>query len=507
LGKLKVLVTGDSGVGKSELIRALTDVCPDIVYVEDGQSLIPIGKDGIVEIQASSKPCPLYCLPQIDGSSCSSGSAIEGGGRNSRRASILMLGSQAADESALDRNVCFVDTPGYGLSQDSASAMDSVESYLEAGFRRAAEVVNVANPTVALGVLTNATSLKEFTHVDACLYMVLNRIKQVDIEYMRRINQYTPVIPVIAKSDQLDDRELLHLKIDVLKEMKRRLVAPFMFGVEVDEAVQWCEGELQKHKSSPNGQAEESLVTIEDEAEEPTPGLFPCAVSCLRNMDAEMVASVVMAPDYYPPPVDSELHFLCKYLFSEQGAAWLRHTSAQKFAAWTVAQKTSTALIAAAVRGHGGLITTGRSIEVLQEFMQMPSAVISGRDRAQQQTARWAMEMEQEMRSEKALVHLASEKTGSNQPSSPDSPNSPQRDLPYSISNLDPLGFASLIGRVVTYAAEAVAVAVGLRLATIYFWTQPSTSPPPPPQSVTAPEPLFVQMLRAIRAKWIALLS
>lgn len=528
LGKLKILVAGDSGVGKSELVRALTDVCPDVVYADDAQAVRWVGDGSIAEMQASSKPCPLYCLPQpeLEGSTATAGSG-------SRRSSVMAsLTAQSADESALDRNICLVDAPGYGASEDAAAAMDTVEAYLEEGFRAAAGVVNTRNPAVAVGVLTNATSLSEFSHVDACLYMVLNRVKQVDIEYMRRISAYAPVIPVIAKADQLGPRDVLQLKVDILREMRHNDIRPFLFGVEIDEAVQWCEAELRRLSSAPNGEPERGSVVVvhgqddrdaDDNNDEPTPGLLPCAVSCLRNMDADMVASVVMAPDYYPPPVESELRFLCRYLFSEHGAAWIRYAAAHKFAEWAAAKQTSTALVAAgptAIVSQGTHGAAGHRIEVvLPQFMEMPSAVLGERDRASQQTARWAMQMEHESRSEKALVRFSRGRRGTRQ-SSPDTnaattgttatttasgARSPQRELPYSVANLDPLGLASLLGTFVTYAAEALVVAVGIRLAAGCFWPRSGPSPEPPQPS--RPEPLLAQFLRALRAKWAILLS
>lgn len=126
MGHLKVLVAGRSGVGKTSLIKAMVQSCEHIVHVD------PIGPqpgpsrrssraterpgafrrgsdatESISEIFASTKPYPEWWTELDEFRS------------GQRRKSL--------GDTVLERNICFVDTPGYGTgSSVSSSQPDSV---------------------------------------------------------------------------------------------------------------------------------------------------------------------------------------------------------------------------------------------------------------------------------------------------------------------------------------------------------------------------------------------
>jgi len=118
LGRVKVLIAGDSGVGKTSLIKAIVQSCEHIVHVDPitpsafprGSSSTLLGKkekqrrgskeDGvgterITEIYASTKPYPEWWTEEMGD------------------LPILRRRKNLGD-AVLDRNVCFVDTPGFG---------------------------------------------------------------------------------------------------------------------------------------------------------------------------------------------------------------------------------------------------------------------------------------------------------------------------------------------------------------------------------------------------------
>lgn len=120
MGRLKVLVAGDSGVGKTALIKAVVQSCEHIVHVDPitpqprkrspktvERDAGPSRRDsqstsGITEILASTKPYPEWWT-ELDEATASE-----------RRRSL--------GDSILERNICFVDTPGYGKGSSVSAA-------------------------------------------------------------------------------------------------------------------------------------------------------------------------------------------------------------------------------------------------------------------------------------------------------------------------------------------------------------------------------------------------
>lgn len=132
MGRLKLLIAGDSGVGKTSLIKAVVQSCEHIVHVDPitPPSLLSAGSTvsavhrnrqragsgngtsrrqqqqqqqqrgssirpgQITEIYASTKPYPEWWSEVDD---------------------LSVLGrKKSMGDAVLDRNICFVDTPGYG---------------------------------------------------------------------------------------------------------------------------------------------------------------------------------------------------------------------------------------------------------------------------------------------------------------------------------------------------------------------------------------------------------
>lgn len=120
IGRLKVLVAGDSGVGKTSLIQAIVQTCEHIVHVDPKVS--PAGSrrpSRIVEKPAGPKRKPSDSTNQITETFASTKpypewwAELDECRADSRRKSL--------GDSVLDRNICFVDTPGYGRGSSVSS--------------------------------------------------------------------------------------------------------------------------------------------------------------------------------------------------------------------------------------------------------------------------------------------------------------------------------------------------------------------------------------------------
>ncbi|RAL60721.1 hypothetical protein DID88_009827 [Monilinia fructigena] len=300
MGRLKVLIAGDSGVGKTSLIKAIVQLCEDIVHV-DPLSLAPAqasekrrhsrnkarsgGSDmqtttQITEIYASTKAYPTWWA-EVDESK-------------------ILRRRKSMGDSVLERNLCFVDTPGYGNKTSCLEVISPVVDYIESQFQKLESKDGMSDSDMIQLLGGNGGS-----QVDVVFYIIVNRIKPVDIEYLRRISPMTNVIPLIARSEVLSLEDLASVKRHVLSELQTANIRPFLFGLSFDDAL---------HSSQPAA---------------------PYAISTMLSKDHEnMDASLLMSSDYVQPLVQSELIALVDQLFEPDSIAWLRNSAAKKFVQW-----------------------------------------------------------------------------------------------------------------------------------------------------------------------------
>ena len=186
MGRLKVLIAGDSGmqsniqsvtkrndsgnlfdqgVGKSSLIKSIVQTCEDIVHVDPLSSnspsieLLPGQKSSkqdsrsnrstqhITEVFASTKPYPTWW------------SDIEDTKVLRRRKSL--------GDTVLERNLCFVDTPGYNNGISKMETIQSVLQYIEVQLSKPFSALTASEGDIA-GLLSGGGG----TQVDVVFYLI-----------------------------------------------------------------------------------------------------------------------------------------------------------------------------------------------------------------------------------------------------------------------------------------------------------------------------------------------
>lgn len=244
----------------------------------------------------------------------------------------------------LERNLCFVDTPGFGVDASKAEDVNRVVEYVENLLYQTTSVTTMDDNDL-VGVISGSGGIA----VDVVLYLLppgnfhvpffhrpannkLEHDISQDVDFMQRLSALTNVIPVIAKSDTLSAAELTAVKTSILARLQTSSVNPFFFGNGVDDAL------LAVQDLS----LEQSLHTPSDDQTSLEPKQFPFlvptlpyAVSSTLGPDTDtMDASLLMSPDYVQPLLPSELAALVNRVFDPESIAWLRHSAAKKFLAW-----------------------------------------------------------------------------------------------------------------------------------------------------------------------------
>ncbi|KAH6667946.1 Septin-domain-containing protein [Halenospora varia] len=299
MGRLKVLIAGDSGVGKTSLIKAIVQTCEDIVHVDP---LFPTSisipepsrknsrtksRSGSADVQTTSQITEVYASTR----------AYPAWWSDLEESRILRRRKSLGD-SVLERNLCFVDTPGYGNKTSCLECITPVVEYIESHLKKA-----TSPEAMSEGDMISMLSGNGGTQVDLVLYVIHGRIKPVDIEYLRRLSPLTNIIPLIGRTDKTSTLELTEMKENIRKELEGASIRAFQFAISPED---------------PFGQ-----VTA------------PYAISTTPSKDHDtMDASLLMSPDYVSPLMPSELHILVSQIFEPSSISWLRHSAARKFIQW-----------------------------------------------------------------------------------------------------------------------------------------------------------------------------
>ncbi|KAJ9366732.1 hypothetical protein DTO282E5_8585 [Paecilomyces variotii] len=292
MGRLKVLVAGAAGSGKTSLIKSIFQACEDIVHVDPLPAPLPpqSNRSGrsrsrnrskrtkssptIAEIYASTKPYPSWWSDLED--------------------SRVLRRRKSMGDIVLERNLCFVDSPGTGLSR--AAQTDLVIQYMHQQLMRAMAAFDSINADLQDMLGGNGGS-----QVDAVLYLISEDTLSTDVECIRRLSEFSNVIPVISKADLLTPSQVTSIKQSFHTQAQNAGIKTFLFG------------------DLPPG--------YYDSPQSPF-----VVSSALSTDDDNMDASVLMSPDYEQPLAPSELGILIEKMFDPENLSWLRHSSAKKLA-------------------------------------------------------------------------------------------------------------------------------------------------------------------------------
>ncbi|KAB8265490.1 hypothetical protein BDV32DRAFT_52721 [Aspergillus pseudonomiae] len=293
LGRLKVLIAGASGTGKTSLIKSIVQACEDIVHVDPFPSLSPSTSSrspgsstrpsqthsippSVTEIYASTKPYPVWWSDLED--------------------SRVLRRRRSMGDVVLERNLCFVDPQSN--SSECAGQTDIIVQYIRQQLLRAMTSLNSANHDFQNMLAGNGGA-----QVDAVLYLISEDTLSTDIESIRKLCDWTNVIPVVSKSDLLSSSRVSALKSTFHKQAQEANIKLFLFG-------------------------DASLGKVDGLSAQ-----CPFAVSSAKSDDDDVMdASTLMSPDYAQPLMASELMLLVQMLFDRENIAWMRHLSAKKLA-------------------------------------------------------------------------------------------------------------------------------------------------------------------------------
>ncbi|CAE7052779.1 unnamed protein product, partial [Rhizoctonia solani] len=148
---------------------------------------------------------------------------------SAERPKTVAIESISADieENGVRLRLTVVDTPGFGDFVNNDDSWKPIVENIEARFDAYLEQENRVNRQKMVD-----------NRVHACLYFIQpsgHSLKQIDIEFMRRLHTKVNLIPVIAKSDTLTDEEILQFKQRILSDIAHHQIRIFQAPVYENE--------------------------------------------------------------------------------------------------------------------------------------------------------------------------------------------------------------------------------------------------------------------------------
>ncbi|KAF9356024.1 hypothetical protein BGX26_005820 [Mortierella sp. AD094] len=216
IGYLRLAVVGDSGVGKTSFARQFTETLPEVLS-HDWEPRNRSDEDDYTRTDALVEKF--------------SSTMME-----------IPWDNMDADDEVPARNLVFVDTPGYGSVADAQVNFDLFMNYMSQTFeeknKKISPFTEVSNNELMRSLVTGVGAHK---FIDVCFYLIVHRLKPIDVEFMRLISEKANVVPVICKVDTQSEQEVIDLKVNILKTLKEQGVSIYTFRTEYDRLINMAE--------------------------------------------------------------------------------------------------------------------------------------------------------------------------------------------------------------------------------------------------------------------------
>lgn len=211
------------------------------------------------------------------------------------------------DDTVLERNLCFVDTPGYSGRKSETEGMGLILQYVES---QLAKTFSFGGMTES--ELVNLSAGDGGTQVDLVLYLMHRSMSPSgtfhefvltlpqdpnasELEFFGSLSALTNVLPLVSKADLLSEDDIKASKSDTSAALESKLIRPFSFSSD--------------HSNPPE------IYTV---------------CSALSKDEETMDASLLMSPEYVQPLLSSDLSTLVEQIFDKENISRLRHLSALK---------------------------------------------------------------------------------------------------------------------------------------------------------------------------------
>ncbi|KAK3911245.1 Septin-4 [Frankliniella fusca] len=129
--------------------------------------------------------------------------------------------SMDIEERGVKLRLTIVDTPGFGDGINCEESWKACVNYVDEQFRQYFTDENGLN----------RRNLQD-NRVHCCLYFIPpygHGLRQIDLEFMRRLHRKVNIVPVIGKADTLTENEVIKLKRQILADIEEHKIQIYQF--------------------------------------------------------------------------------------------------------------------------------------------------------------------------------------------------------------------------------------------------------------------------------------
>ena len=161
IGPLKIMVAGPHALGKTSLLKSLVQGCEDIVHIDPVETHEPLFP------QRSSNDLPGSTAASKAVEYLASTRSYPSWMADSDRTTRFLRSQRPTDDTVLERNICFIDTPGFDARSLPDQHSELILQYIEKQLHRNASIASLSDSQL-LSIFSGGGGMQ----VDVVLYLM-----------------------------------------------------------------------------------------------------------------------------------------------------------------------------------------------------------------------------------------------------------------------------------------------------------------------------------------------
>lgn len=220
--RLRIMVVGESGLGKTTFLHALMHIRGASILAEHEADLED--GSGATDAENSSDAMPEELKATED----------EADEIEPRTLTIRTKSYMLKSDEGIKTRVDFIDTPGFADTINNEHHWVPIQSFVEDQFERYFDLSHGGK--LDMDQVIDVRRAQQDCRVHLCLYFIApHRLKEIDIIFMKRMQKFVNIVPIIAKVDSMTTKERTVFRQSILERMTQEGIPSYSFPMRSGE--------------------------------------------------------------------------------------------------------------------------------------------------------------------------------------------------------------------------------------------------------------------------------